>query len=434
AHLAKSVVLEDNFISGVERLGLFYKAEACDHLNETVGVGMNNSIRGNTIYSTLAGVVLLPDFYHENLTCVKIAGFTIYKAMHWGIYYQGPQSVVLDGNKLIDNFVGAFTFVIKPPPILHQLTNKFYTNKNSLIVGQSKDFNCETDERTFDLNYNSAVRIQTFGAESSELGKIGLVWSNFIGGTNIAPYKPWAGIKTFQSIDGTTNFENLTFTNFNAKCGIRNYAISTNKYNDDGQHPLMMKNIHIYGVENSSKIWIHRPNLDKINIWDCIDMDCDGLKKALLNDLDGSFLGERGTVIPQSEFEWGSQKRGLGDFRIPKEMLAAPNGSMIPPNQTYKYPGIVRDENLCQYIHDWQAYKCHGIEHRVLIIESMDPDTIRRRLSPVAIHVNDTFLDLINGPQVNNLRFNKNNNSNFIADIRLLISKFLARKHYFHII
>ena len=401
AHMAESVVIEGNFISGVERLGLFYKAESCDNSNETVGIGKNNSIKGNTIYCSMAGVVLLPDHYHKNLTCVKVSGFTVYKSMHWGIYYQGPQSVILDSNKLIDNYVGAFTYVIRPRPILHQISNKFYLNKNSLIVGQSKDFDCLSDVRTFDLNFNSAIRIQTFGAGTSEFGKIGLVWSNFIGASNKAPNKPWAGLKTFQAIDGKTLFENLTVTNFNSQCGARNYFISTNKFNDDGQHPVMVKNITMYGVDDSSKVWIHRPNLEKINPSDCIDMDCDGLKKALLNDLDGSFLGEKGTVIPQSEYEWGSQQRGLGDFRIPKEMLTAPNGSMIDPSQVYKYPGIVRDKNKCQYIHDWQAYKCHDIEHRILIIESMDPDTLDRRLSPVAILANKTYLDLINGPQGN---------------------------------
>ena len=399
AHQADSVIIEDNFICGAERLALFYKGQACDHLNENVGVGMNNSIKRNTIYCSMAGVVLLPEFFHKSLTCLKISEFTIFKTMHWAIYYQGIQSVILDSNKLIDNYVSAFTYVIRPPPILHLVSNKFYINKNSLIVGQSSGFNCLKDVRTFDLNFNSAIQIQTFGAGKNLMGKIGLVWSNFLGKDNGAPVKPWAGLMTFNKIDGNTTFDNLTITNFNEQCGVKNYVLSTNKDNDDGQHPVMMKNIHMYGVENSSKVWIHRPNLHKINIWDCIDMDCDAMKKALLNDLDGSFLGERGTVIPQSEYQWGSQQRGLGDFRIPKEMLAAPNGSMIPPNQVYKYPGIVRDQDLCKYINDWQAYKCHGIEHRILIIESMDPDTLGRRVSPVAILVNNTYLDLINGPQ-----------------------------------
>ena len=123
------------------------------------------------------------------------------------------------------------------------------------------------------------------------------------------------------------------------------------------------------------------------------------MKKNLLSDLDGSFLGSPGHVISQSEFGWGSQQRGLGDFRIPKEMLAAPNGSMIDPSQIYSNPGIVRDQNLCTYRPDWQAYECHGIEYRMLIIESMDNDTESRRLSPVAILSDNGYLDLINGPQ-----------------------------------
>ena len=46
------------------------------------------------------------------------------------------------------------------------------------------------------------------------------------------------------------------------------------------------------------------------------------MKKALFKDLDGSFLGHVGAVIPQSEYEWGTNpSRGLGDYRIPKEMV-----------------------------------------------------------------------------------------------------------------
>lgn len=72
----------------------------------------------------------------------------------------------------------------------------------------------------------------------------------------------------------------------------------------------------------------------KVNPADCVDMDCDAKKKSLLNDLDGSFLGAVGAVVPQSEYEWGGDpRRGLGDYRIPKVMLTALNGSRIPVNQ-----------------------------------------------------------------------------------------------------
>lgn len=51
-------------------------------------------------------------------------------------------------------------------------------------------------------------------------------------------------------------------------------------------------------------------------------MDCDGMKKTLIRDLDGSMLGSIGTVVPDSAFEWdGDQRRGLGDYRIPRMAL-----------------------------------------------------------------------------------------------------------------
>lgn len=80
----------------------------------------------------------------------------------------------------------------------------------------------------------------------------------------------------------------------------------------------------------------------KANPSDCVDMDCDAKKKSMLKDLDGSFLGSVGTVIPQSEFEWdGDTRRGLGDYRIPKVMLTFLNGSRIPVDQVAPHKGKV---------------------------------------------------------------------------------------------
>lgn len=73
------------------------------------------------------------------------------------------------------------------------------------------------------------------------------------------------------------------------------------------------------------------------------------MKKVMIRDLDGSFLGDVGTVIPQSEFEWdGDPRRGLGDYRIPRTMLTRPDGSRIPaddiaPNKGKRFPVIVNN-------------------------------------------------------------------------------------------
>ena len=63
-------------------------------------------------------------------------------------------------------------------------------------------------------------------------------------------------------------------------------------------------------------------------------MECDGQKKILLHDIDGTFLEDGpGSIIPQSEFEWGGDpRRGLGDYRIPKTLLTELNGDRIDVN------------------------------------------------------------------------------------------------------
>ena len=205
---------------------------------------------------------------------------------------------------------------------------------------------------------------------------------------------------TYNALDGLMRVVGNSFINFKSNCGSRDYAIASSLHNDDGQHPVEISNTQFSNVDIDSKVFIHRPNIAKINPSDCVDMDCDGLKKNLLTDTDGSFLGSPGTVISQSEWNWGSQQRGLGDFRIPKEALAAPNGSMLDISQVYKYTGIIRDENTCAYKDSWQAYECHGLDMKMLIVESMDSDTETRRLSPVAVFSDDNkYVDLINGPQ-----------------------------------
>lgn len=121
---ADSIVLEGNFIIGSERLGLMYKGDVCDGEESLLGVGLNHSIKDNMIYSSLSGVVLLPDKFFSNISCVRISGFTVFKSMHWGIYYQNPYTVVIESNVLVDNFVGVFSMVIQPPTIQHLFSGK----------------------------------------------------------------------------------------------------------------------------------------------------------------------------------------------------------------------------------------------------------------------------------------------------------------------
>lgn len=59
------------------------------------------------------------------------------------------------------------------------------------------------------------------------------------------------------------------------------------------------------------------------------------------------------------------------------------------------HTGVIRD-STCTFMSTWQAYKCFGMNYRMLVIESLDSDTETRRLSPVAV-LGDGYVDLLNG-------------------------------------
>ncbi|CAG5104755.1 Oidioi.mRNA.OKI2018_I69.chr1.g1509.t1.cds [Oikopleura dioica] len=124
---------------------------------------------------------------------------------------------------------------------------------------------------------------------------------------------------------------------------------------------------------------------------DCIDMDCDGGKKVLVRDLDGSLSeesNEPGVVFSQSEFAWGEPGRGVHDHRIPS--------SIGVPSESQR--GITRSSPNCSLVDD--SWKCTGVDsnYGVLIFESMDKDSTDRRLSPIVIRSSSGFVDMVNGP------------------------------------
>lgn len=82
-------------------------------------------------------------------------------------------------------------------------------------------------------------------------------------------------------------------------------------------------------------------------------------------------------------------------------MLTYSNGSRIDADEKYPHKGLVRgtrDNEKCIFISDWRMYKCKDMSYKMFVVESLDPDTETRRISPVALG-SDGYIDLINGPQ-----------------------------------
>jgi hypothetical protein len=40
-----------------------------------------------------------------------------------------------------------------------------------------------------------------------------------------------------------------------------------------------------------------------------IDMDCDGLKKSLVIDVDGTLVGQPSSIISQANYDWGNEEK-----------------------------------------------------------------------------------------------------------------------------
>ncbi|XP_056378584.1 fibrocystin-L-like [Hyla sarda] len=383
------IVLQNNVVAGFERAGYRINGESCQNVTNPSQQWFNNEAYGG-LYGIYMNQDGLPD-------CTLIKGFNLWKCWDYGIYVQTKSSVHISNVFLADNGMGIFTIIYTPPSVTHQTSNKTVQISRSLLVGSSPDFDCSDVLTKTDPNV--MLTAQHRSARPLTGGRSGICWPTFASGHNLAPGHSNAGITNYNAISGLMTVEDTTFVGYKPVCsGQSNVMFITNPENEDLQHPVHVSRITVLDSSENQTVFVHRADVSKANPSDCVDMTCDAKRKTLLKDLDGSFLGNIGAVVPQSEYQWnGDTRYGLGDYRIPKVMLTALNGSRIPVSHLAPYKGVIRD-NTCVYMPTWESYKCSGLNYEMLVIESLDPDTETRRLSPVAI-LSDGYLDLINGPQ-----------------------------------
>nr|XP_045000409.1 fibrocystin-L [Jaculus jaculus] len=384
-----NTVLQNNIAAGFGRAGYRIDGEPCSSQSTPVESWFDNEAHGG-----LYGIYMNQDGLPG---CSLIQGFTIWTCWDYGIYFQTTESVHIYNVTLVNNGMAIFPMIYMPSAVSHKTSTKTVTIKSSLIVGSSPEFNCS------DVLPNDDPNVEVTAAHRSSRplpgGRSGICWPTFASAHNMAPRKPHAGIMSYNAISGLLDVSGSTFVGFKNVCSREiNVIFITNPLNEDLQHPIHVKNVQLIDTIEQSKIFIHRPDISKVNPSDCVDMVCDAKRKSFLRDMDGSFLGNSGSVIPQAEYEWdGNSQLGIGDYRIPKVMLTFLNGSRIPITEKAPYKGIIRD-STCKYIPEWQGYHCSGMEYAMMVIESLDSDTETRRLSPVAI-VSNGYVDLINGPQ-----------------------------------
>ncbi|KAI8520669.1 hypothetical protein Bbelb_004230 [Branchiostoma belcheri] len=389
---ATSVVLERNHIAGAERIGLHADGEPCD--DDSWGW------EGNQVHTALHGIHLYEDGQSD---CTRIRNFEVFKCYAYGLHYQSQSSVVVENTAFVDNRLGSFMSVVGPPSLDHARVAKSATVRNSLYVGRSASFDCDTDvmDRSDD-NLKIAAKWGGLGFTSnkgSSGGFIGFAFAGGMSGWSGSPLHPWWSQMSYPTLDFDTRISDTTFANYDDACGKEDVAMHTWTANEDAFFPVSTENLSFDNTPLEHRVFFDRPSVRLVNPSDCVDMSCDGKVEGFILDLDGTLLGASGAITTQADWEWdGDARYGRGDYRIPNTMLSDLSGNRIEPNTLApEGRGIVRN-NGCEKNDEMHAYLCPDMDYRMLTLESMDADTETRRLSPVAL-LSNGYVDLINGPQ-----------------------------------
>ena len=367
----------------------------------------SNVMRDNTAHSVLHGVHLE---YGDGLRsgCSRFSQLNIFSCYFFGLFSYSVSGIQLYDSTFTNNKAAVYVSVTGPGSLSHVRSTKTVQLERVLIISAGEEFTCEDDTNRPAIADHPQSHS---GILAKSGGHVGVVMPNFLSSGGHYPQFEWWSITSYPAIAGLTEINQVTFANFHMRCGNKlDTVLRTHPGSDDANHPIHLSQITFVSdmqsyqssVNSEGKLFVQMPSLGKINPADCVDMDCDGYKAVLIKDIGGTFTetGSDRSIVSMAEFEWdGDMRRGLGDYRIPRTMLSFPNGSRIETDSIYPNKGIPRSEN-CPFNTVWNIYVCADIEHVMLVLESLDPDTEVRRLSPVGIGAN-SYINLVNGPQDN---------------------------------
>ncbi|XP_063605340.1 fibrocystin-L-like [Penaeus indicus] len=386
---ASRTVLQGNVVAGSELAGYRTYGELCEESTNWV----DNEVHGATY-----GVMLWKKGNPEPMDCRRINNFYAWRITDTAFYMQTSASLHLTNVVSADSRIGTNQIIYAPPALSHMVSTKTATTDNSLFIGASPSYDCTYH----DSQSNAQSFFGNLWTKGIDGGNAGVMLAVFVSGVNMAPKHPFHEASSYPAINGATYISNVKFANYATRSCGKDVAMISNKDADDAIHPVFVSGLTFLDTSENNKLFLFEPNLGRVNPSDCVDMDCDGHKKVIITDNDGTFLGASGaTATSQAEFEWdGDASRGVGDYRIPVSLRQNSDGSIITAAEKYPQKGIIRDDS-CTLMTEWRAWKCTNLRHRMMVIESMDTDTEIRRLSPIGLIANpgvNGYVDLLNGP------------------------------------
>ena len=380
-----------NVAAGSYRLGFQVSGDSCQN---------TPLIENNLAHTTWTGMHItgIP------ANCTMVNSFTSIWAWNYGIFSQTVSSLYLSKIVVAVGKVGLNLNTRGPDPIQHLLGKKFISITDSLIIGALPDEMCEYTIPPYFLP-------NSFHPQGSKSG----IMMPYMNKNPFKPFKRWHLATHYPVIDGDCLVSNVTFANFeNRGCNFSDYSITNNPISPDAVTPITIRNSKMVLVGETSTMYFYPPDHKWVVQEDCVDMDCDGPKHALVKDIDGTFTSNDNiltTLIPLAEIRFDESKIPRTWRYDPVTELLLDPSVVAPPNlrgiaRGYELDGIANNSDSptrgCIYMESWNGYKCNNIDHYVLVIESMDTDTEVRRLSPIALNGgnigNGDYTDLINGP------------------------------------
>lgn len=137
-------------------------------------------------------------------TCVAFSGFTAWKNLDFGIYYNNPASLVIKKNVLVENGVNVWPAVIHPSATLHAYEDKFVEISDNIFIGKTSTFSESLD--VIDLTDDNIKFSENSRGNGSlaPCGKVGVQLTSFSGASNKAPTMSLVAIMSYQAIKGIT--------------------------------------------------------------------------------------------------------------------------------------------------------------------------------------------------------------------------------------
>ncbi|CAF1656840.1 unnamed protein product, partial [Adineta ricciae] len=399
-----SVVMTNNLVAGVERLAFRIKGDVCPGV--IIPSYINNTHSNNEVHSAMAGVSIWPNDRGSvfDRQCLLIKGFKVYKAWYYGLYINSIRNVTIDSCTSVDNYIGIFAFVVGPAAESHQISRSRVVIQNSVIVGSitPNDCNDKINLSSSNIQY-STIAMPTVSQDPLINGngsRVGVVYPLF-SISNGAPIQSWTNTISNPSLDGSTSIRNTTIALFNDVCGRHDTVIQVPQSNTDAKFPIETSSISRYNVSDSNIIFNGEPDIAEREPAICNNgIYCDGRKKNLLKDLDGTIFSAPTSAISQADIFGNTPGRGIDDNEIPSAAKTDLSGQQINISVEYPYRGIARSL-ACSLQKALPMYICdHKTDYYLLIIESMVSYDKARTLAPVAILSASGYIDLLAGPRL----------------------------------